>query len=81
VAAGEILAPCWCDVVAVGGAMEPGGGTAIGAVESLLMNSKKFYRRFMILIPTSMLHWILAMCNNLQIELAEVLELLIAIWT
>jgi hypothetical protein len=25
-----------CDVVAVGGALEPGGGTAIGAVESLL---------------------------------------------
>jgi len=32
VAAGEILAPSWCDVVAVGGAMEPGGGTAVGAV-------------------------------------------------
>jgi hypothetical protein len=27
VAAGEILAPSWCDVVAVGVAMEPGGGT------------------------------------------------------
>jgi hypothetical protein len=25
-----------CDVVAVGGATEPGGGTAVGAVESLL---------------------------------------------
>ena len=36
VAAGEILAPCWRDVVAVGGATEPGGGTAVGAVESLL---------------------------------------------
>ena len=36
VAAGEILAPCWCDVMAVGGATEPGGGTAVGAVESLL---------------------------------------------
>ena len=39
VAAGEILAPSWCDVVAVGGAMEPGGGTAVGAVESLLTSS------------------------------------------
>ena len=29
-------APCWRDVVAVGGAAEPGGGTAVGAVESLL---------------------------------------------
>jgi hypothetical protein len=36
VAAGEVLAPCSCDVVAVGGALEPGGRTAIGAVESLL---------------------------------------------
>jgi hypothetical protein len=31
VAAGEILAPSWCDVVAVGGVLEPGGGTAVGA--------------------------------------------------
>jgi hypothetical protein len=36
VAAGEILAPCWWDVVAVGGATEPGGGTTVGAVGSLL---------------------------------------------
>jgi hypothetical protein len=39
VAAGEILAPSWCGVVAVGGAAEPGGGTAVGAVESLLTSS------------------------------------------
>jgi hypothetical protein len=39
VAAGEILAPSWCDVVAVGGALEPGGGTAVVAVESLLTSS------------------------------------------
>jgi hypothetical protein len=39
VAAGEILAPSWCDVVAVGGAAEPDGGTAVGAVESLLTSS------------------------------------------
>jgi hypothetical protein len=39
VAAGEILAPSWCDVVAVGGVLEPGGGTAVGAVESLLTSS------------------------------------------
>jgi hypothetical protein len=30
------LAPCSCDVVAVGGALEPCGRTAVGAVESLL---------------------------------------------
>jgi hypothetical protein len=36
VAAGEVLAPCSCEVVAVGGALEPGGRTAVGAVESLL---------------------------------------------
>jgi hypothetical protein len=36
VAAGEVLAPCSCDVVAVGGALGPGGRTALGAVESLL---------------------------------------------
>jgi hypothetical protein len=39
VAAGEVLAPGSCGVVAVGGALEPGGRTAVGAVgavESLL---------------------------------------------
>jgi hypothetical protein len=30
------LAPCSCDVVAVGGELEPCGRTAVGAVESLL---------------------------------------------
>jgi hypothetical protein len=34
VAAGEVLAPCSCDVVAVGGVLEPCGSTAVGAVES-----------------------------------------------
>jgi hypothetical protein len=36
VAAGEVLAPCSYDVVAVGGALEPWGRTAVRAVESLL---------------------------------------------
>jgi hypothetical protein len=36
VAAGEILAPSSCGVMAVGGALEPGGRTDVGAVESLL---------------------------------------------
>jgi hypothetical protein len=36
VAAGEVLAPGSCGVVAIGGALEPGGRTAVGAVESLL---------------------------------------------
>jgi hypothetical protein len=36
VAASEVLAPCSCDVVAIGGALEPRGTTAVGAVESLL---------------------------------------------
>jgi hypothetical protein len=36
VAAGEVLTPCSCGVVAVGGALEPGGRTAVEAVESLL---------------------------------------------
>jgi hypothetical protein len=39
VAAGEIWAPSCCDVVAVGGATESGGGTAVGAVGSLLTSS------------------------------------------
>jgi hypothetical protein len=38
VAAREVLAPCSCDVVAVGGVLEPGERTAVGAVESLLMS-------------------------------------------
>jgi hypothetical protein len=36
VVAGEVLAPGSCGVMAVGRALEPGGRTAIGAVESLL---------------------------------------------
>jgi hypothetical protein len=36
VAAGEVLALGSCGVMAVGGALEPGGRTAVGAVESLL---------------------------------------------
>ena len=36
VAVGEVLLPCSCDVVAVGGALGPYGRTAVGAVESLL---------------------------------------------
>jgi hypothetical protein len=35
-AAGEVLAPCSCDVVAIGGALGPGGRTTVRAVESLL---------------------------------------------
>jgi hypothetical protein len=35
-AAGEVLAPCSCDVVAVGGALEPCERTTVGDVESLL---------------------------------------------
>jgi hypothetical protein len=38
-AAGEILAPGLCGVVAVGGVLEPDGGTAVGAIESLLTSS------------------------------------------
>jgi hypothetical protein len=36
VADGEVLAPDSCGVVDVGGALEPGRRTAVGAVESLL---------------------------------------------
>jgi hypothetical protein len=36
VAVGEVLAPCSCDVMVVGGELEPCGRTAVGAVESLL---------------------------------------------
>jgi hypothetical protein len=35
----EVSAPGSCGVVAVGGALEPGGRTAVGAVESLLTSS------------------------------------------
>jgi hypothetical protein len=33
---GEVLLPCSCDIVAVGGALEPCGSTAVEAVGSLL---------------------------------------------
>jgi hypothetical protein len=36
VAAGEVLAPCSCDVMVVGGALEPCRSTVVGAVGSLL---------------------------------------------
>jgi tetrahydromethanopterin S-methyltransferase subunit D len=36
VAVGEVLVPCSCDVVAVGGAPKPCRSTAVGAVGSLL---------------------------------------------
>jgi hypothetical protein len=36
VAVGEVLVPCSCDVVAVGGALEPCRSTTVGAVRSLL---------------------------------------------
>ena len=36
VAVEEVLVPYSCDVVAVGGELEPYGRTAVGAVESLL---------------------------------------------
>jgi hypothetical protein len=35
-AVGEVLVPCSCDVMVVGGALEPCRGTAVGAVGSLL---------------------------------------------
>jgi hypothetical protein len=38
VAVGEVLVTCSCDVVAVGGALEPCRSTAVGAVGSLLMS-------------------------------------------
>jgi hypothetical protein len=38
VAVGEVLAPYSCDVVAVGGVLEPCRNTAVGAVGSLLMS-------------------------------------------
>jgi hypothetical protein len=36
VAVGEVLVPCACDVVAVGGALEPYRSTAVGADGTLL---------------------------------------------
>jgi tetrahydromethanopterin S-methyltransferase subunit D len=36
VAVGEVLVPCSCDVVAVGGAFEPCRSTTVGVVGSLL---------------------------------------------
>jgi hypothetical protein len=36
VAVEEVLVPCLCDVVAVGGALEPCRSTTVGAVGSLL---------------------------------------------
>ena len=36
VAVGEVLLPCSCDVVVVGGELEPYGSTAVGVVGSLL---------------------------------------------
>jgi hypothetical protein len=43
VAVGEVLVPCACDVVAVGGALEPYRSTAVGAV-GILLTSPCFHR-------------------------------------
>jgi tetrahydromethanopterin S-methyltransferase subunit D len=43
VAVGEVLVPCACDVVAVGGALEPCRSTDVGAVGTLL-TSPCFHR-------------------------------------
>jgi hypothetical protein len=43
VAVGEVLEPCACGVVAVGGALEPYRSTAIGAARTLL-TSPCFHR-------------------------------------
>jgi hypothetical protein len=44
VAVGEVLVPCACDVVAVGGALEPYRSTAVGA-DGTLLTSPCFRRR------------------------------------
>jgi hypothetical protein len=38
VAVGEVLVPCSCDVVAIGGALKPYRSTAVGVVGTLLMS-------------------------------------------
>jgi hypothetical protein len=43
VAVGEVLVPCACDVVVVGGALEPCRSTAVGVVGTLL-TSPCFHR-------------------------------------
>jgi hypothetical protein len=43
VAVGEVLVPCACDVMAVGGALEPCRSTTVGAVRTLL-TSPYFHR-------------------------------------
>jgi hypothetical protein len=45
VAVGEVLVPCSCDVVAVGGALEPYRSTAVGADGTLL--TSPYFRRGM----------------------------------
>jgi hypothetical protein len=43
VAVGEVLVPCACDVVAIGGALEPYRSTAVRAVGTLL--TSPYFRR------------------------------------
>jgi hypothetical protein len=43
VAVGEVLVPCACDDMAVGGALEPYGSTTVGAVGTLL--TSRCFRR------------------------------------
>jgi hypothetical protein len=51
VAIGEVLVPCSCDVVVVGGALKPYRSTAVGAVGSLL-TSPCFHRGLRITVVT-----------------------------
>jgi hypothetical protein len=60
VAVGEVLAPCSCDVVVVGGALEPCGSTAVGAVGSLLTSPcfRKGLRAAVIMEHTGFHHYL-----------------------
>ena len=49
VAVGEVLVPCSCDAVAVGGALKPYRSTAVGVVGTLL-TSPCFHRRLRIAV-------------------------------
>jgi hypothetical protein len=57
---GEVLLPYSCDVVAVGGELEPCGRTAVGAVESLLTSPcfRKGLRAVVVMEHTGRHHYL-----------------------
>jgi hypothetical protein len=67
VAVEEVLAPCSCDVVAIGGAPEPLRSTAVGAIGSLLTSPcfRKGMRTVVVIEHAGCHHYLFTRVNQM----------------